>query len=66
MRLYKKKFSHNVLYSYDALCKLLLHAVSTGDVRFEEIMVADQQLDDIQGEKKSSSPRSSVIQNYQL
>ena len=35
--------------SYDALCKLLLHAVSTGDSRFEEIMVADEQLNDTQG-----------------
>ncbi|XP_066919668.1 importin-9-like isoform X2 [Clytia hemisphaerica] len=34
--------------SYDALCKLLLHAVTTGDSRFEEIVVPDQQMNDTQ------------------
>jgi len=48
--------------SYDALCKLLLHAVSTGDVRFEEIMVADQHLDDVQGIVTRSKAKSAKSQ----
>ena len=46
---YDLTLSFILLFSCDALCKLLLHAIATGDSRFEEIVVPDDEVGNEQG-----------------
>lgn len=45
----KKPTVIHFVFSCDALCKLLLHAITTGDGRFEEIVVPGDDINDSQG-----------------
>ena len=53
-----------VKFSYDALCKLLMFAVTTQDSRFEEIVVPDQQLDDSKGKRRTMRKEISIDGNH--
>ena len=49
------------ILSCDALCKLLLHAVATGDSRFEEILVQDEEIGDNRGKVQNSKASWQIV-----